>query len=45
MIYQSYIVTIGNRLWWTHQDHVGFGWLTKPTENPWSETTQKAPAC
>ena len=27
------------------QDYVGFGWLTKPTDNPWSETTRKQPAC
>ena len=33
---------MGNGLWLAHQDRVGFGWLTKPAENPWSGTTQKA---
>ena len=28
-----------------HQDRAGLGWLTKPAENPWSETTQTPPAC
>ena len=39
------LVAMGNGLWLAHQDRAGFGWLTKPAENPWSETTQKPPAC
>ena len=39
------LVVMGNGLLLAHQDREGFNWLTKPAENPWSETIQMPPAC
>ena len=27
------LVVMGNWFWLAHQDHAGFGWLTKPARN------------